>query len=168
MATDPDWRKRKRNQRSDKVIFSDDTMRQIEEMSSLGMTRGEICQVLGISMQTLRRREVDHPGLTGTLDSGKSRANMSVTKAAHKMATSARCWPATIGWLERHDPERWADPSKNNPQTIPQALKNANGELLTGRQLVEKLRKELDDYEASLPKELEKENPVDADFTKDV
>lgn len=167
MATDPDWRKRKRNQRSDKVIFSDDTQRQIEEMASIGLTRVEICKVLGINVRTLQRREKDDPGLAVRLDAAKERANATVRFAAFRMASSGTCWPATIGWLERRDPDNWVDPGKNVNVNVHPALRSETGELLKGRQLVDKLRKELADYEASLPKEIEVEAAIDAEFEPD-
>jgi hypothetical protein len=79
----------KRKERSDKITISKKDLRQIETMAGLGFNQKQICSVLDISVDTLRRRLKDGDQyLSAVVTKGKTEALSKVAKKAYSMAVS--------------------------------------------------------------------------------
>jgi predicted DNA-binding protein (UPF0251 family)/predicted RNA-binding protein len=80
-------KKNNRKTRTDKIQLTQRDLKQIEKLSSFGLNQVQICSVLGISVDTLRRRlKEDNKELAAVLLKGKTEALTKVAKKAYDLA----------------------------------------------------------------------------------
>lgn len=77
----------KRKERADKIKLSAKDLKQIETMAGLGLTQEQISNVLGFSVDTLKRRLRENENdLSALMGRGKTNALTKVAKKAYSLA----------------------------------------------------------------------------------
>lgn len=92
--------KKKRRQRSDKLVIHKDQIPQIKRLAGLGLGIGGICQILGMSTHTFERRRHENPELAEAVEKGKAEANTKVAQSLYEQATEGKNTAAAIFWLK--------------------------------------------------------------------
>lgn len=94
-------RKNRRKTRKDKISFSQKEISQIEAMAGLGLTREDICNVLGVSSDTLLRRlNEGNEQLAAALKRGKAIAKVNVSQKLYNKAVEGN--PSMIKFYMTH------------------------------------------------------------------
>ena len=77
----------KRKLRSDRIIFDKKEIKLIEKLTGLGFNRKQICDLLGVSEDTLRRRiKEGNDELSAVLSRGKTKAISKIAEKAYELA----------------------------------------------------------------------------------
>jgi hypothetical protein len=106
----------KRKVRKDKIKLTTKDLNQIETMAGLGFTQIQICNVLGISVDTLKRRlKEGDKELSAVISKGKVNALSKIAKKAYTLAISGNTSMIKYflscqgGWSEK---EQISEPEK--------------------------------------------------------
>ena len=94
--------------------------KQVEQASGLGLPHDQICALIGISDETLRKYYKSELGI------GKAKASAAVAKTLFNKATVGQDTTAMIWWTKAQ--MRWSE-------TVKQELTGAEGEPLQGIQV---------------------------------
>jgi len=92
--------KQGRKKRNDFKAITDDQLSQVEVMAGLGLNGKDIAHVLGMSRESLVRRQRENPAIYDALCKGRAIAKFKVHATAYQMATSGNCHPMTKFWLQ--------------------------------------------------------------------
>lgn len=152
----------KRKQRSDKIKISSKDLKQIEAMAGLGFNQKQICAVLGISEDTLRRRiKEGNQTLSAVISKGKTEALSKVAKKAYTLAISGNTSMIKYflncqgGWNEKSQ--------LNEIQPDPRDEREKEIEEMIG----EMTKEELDQYEKMITAQIAFESSVKERMKKD-
>jgi len=82
-----------------RIEITAEQLRQIETLAGYGLTLQEIARVVGISLETLKRRKKDTEAVDEAIARGRASAAASVARKLFQLATEG-CLSAII-WYER-------------------------------------------------------------------
>ncbi len=75
---------------------------QVELLASRGLTQGQICDCLGINVQTMLNRKKENSEITEAIKRGKAKGIKAVTNALFEQATKGGNVAAAIFWLKNN------------------------------------------------------------------
>lgn len=87
----------------------------ITKLSSLGCSRQNIADALGISLSTFERRIDEDSDIKKAMRKGKGRAIEEVANTAFKMATDGKHPQMTMFWLKTN---KWGEESQESDDTF--------------------------------------------------
>ncbi|MDQ3232717.1 MAG: hypothetical protein M3Q07_12935 [Pseudobdellovibrionaceae bacterium] len=112
--------------------ISDQDLKKLHKMASLGLTRAMMASVLGFSEKTLERRIKGDERVATAVRAGEVEAKSKIAETAFSMATSGNCPAMTIflcktrlGWREK-DPRLEALEAELKLLKLLEALRTAN------------------------------------------
>lgn len=98
-----------------KIELAGNYLEIIIKLSSLGCSRQNIADALGISLSTFERRIEEDPDIKKAIRKGKGRAIEEVANTAFKLATDGKHPQMTMFWLKTN---KWGQESQESGDTF--------------------------------------------------
>ena len=89
------------------TLFKADILKQAENMAGLGVTEEQMAKIWGVSVRTLAYWKERNPEFLQAIESGKEKANLSMSQKLYKRGAVDGEIQAIKYWLNNRNSERW-------------------------------------------------------------
>lgn len=89
-------------------MLSDEQKREAVLIASVGCDREAAARYVGVTLPALNAAERDDAGFASDLQRAEAGAELAHMRNVQQAAREEKNWRASVWWLERHAPERYA------------------------------------------------------------